>query len=395
MSIHLDPTPTCLSFNVDPLAEAALLAPQFRERAAEGERLRTMPADLVGQVRDARLFELALPRSLGGLELDPLTIVAIIEQLSYADGSAGWTTMIGNSTSFLAWLDPAVAAEFVGGGVPTMGSVFGPMGRAVRRDDGAFDVEGRWGFSSGSPHTEWFMDGVFVMDGRAPQLLNTGKPDWRFALFSAVDTEVVDTWHALGLRGTGSHDVQIVRPSRVPEEHTVLPFDMPARHDGPLYRFPFWALLGVLMGGVAPGIAQRALDELVALAPQKRRPTNLAVTVADDAHLQIELARTETRVRSAKAMFIDSIGSAWDTACNGDVPSNVQLGSVQMAMLESVRSGTAAVDLALRAGGAGCVYDHEPIQRCFRDMHTLGQHIAFSDTGLTNYARTRFGLDQA
>ena len=156
----------------DPVSAAERLAVRFRERAIEGERLRTMPTDLVAQVRHAGLVTLALPRTLGSVELDPLTILSIIEEDSYADGSAGWTTMIGNSTSFLAWLDPVVAADFVADGVPTMGSVFGPTGRAAPRDDAAFDVTGRWAFSSGRPHTEWFFDGAFVTDGSAPRMID-------------------------------------------------------------------------------------------------------------------------------------------------------------------------------------------------------------------------------
>jgi indole-3-acetate monooxygenase len=377
----------------DPLSATKHLAPQFRERAVEGEQLRTMPPDLVAQVRSAGLFNLALPRTLGGLELDPMTILSTLEQLSYADASAGWTTMIGNSTSFLAWLDPDVAADFVADGVPTMGSVFGPTGRAAPRDDGAFDVTGRWSFSSGSPHTEWFFDGVFVADGAAPRMIN-GKPDWRFALFPATDTEIIDTWDALGLRGTGSHDVQLVRPTRVPEEHTVLPFDIPAQHGGPLYRYPFWGLLWIMMAGVPLGIAQRALDEFATLAPQKRRPTNMAITIAEDPHVQIEFARAETALRGAKTMLVDSLGASWDTACNGDVPSGIQLTSTQLALLEVARVATDAADFALRASGASAVYNHQPIQRCFRDIHTLVQHVAFNDSRLNSYSRTRFGLDQ-
>jgi alkylation response protein AidB-like acyl-CoA dehydrogenase len=375
------------------LAATEQLAVQFRDRAEEGEQLRTMPTELVARVRAAGLFTLALPHTLGGLELDPLTIVSIIEQLSYADASAGWTTMIGNSTSFLAWLDPAVAADFVARGVPTMGSVFAPTGRAAPRQDGAFDVTGRWAFSSGSPHTEWFFDGVFVLDGSAPRMID-GKPDWRFGLFSAADTEIIDTWNALGLRGTGSHDVQLVHPTRVPEEHMVLPFDIPARHDGPLYRYSFWSLLTVLMAGIALGIGQRALDELATLAPHKRRPTNTAITIAEDPHVQIEFARAETALQCAKTMLVDSLGTSWDTACNGDIPSGTRTATTQMAMLEVARVATAATAFALRAGGAGAVYNHQPIQRCFRDMHTVIQHIAYSDNGLNNYSRTRFGLNQ-
>jgi indole-3-acetate monooxygenase len=78
------------------LARADALAPEFRARAAEGETNRTMPADLAAKVKKAGLFRLSLPASLGGWEADPITIFEVIEKLSYADGSAGWTALINN-----------------------------------------------------------------------------------------------------------------------------------------------------------------------------------------------------------------------------------------------------------------------------------------------------------
>jgi indole-3-acetate monooxygenase len=89
------------------------LVPAFQARAAEAERLRTMPADLVLRAKRAGLFRLNLPRSLGGYELEPAVTVEIFEEISRADGSAGWTMVIGNSTAFFAWLEPAVAKELI------------------------------------------------------------------------------------------------------------------------------------------------------------------------------------------------------------------------------------------------------------------------------------------
>ena len=62
--------------------------------------LRTMPADLVAMAKAAGLFRMAMPASLGGLELEPVAIMRVIEDLSCADGSAGWTILIGVVVSF-------------------------------------------------------------------------------------------------------------------------------------------------------------------------------------------------------------------------------------------------------------------------------------------------------
>ena len=96
------------------LRRAAALAAEFRARAAEAEANRTMPADLAAKVKKAGLFRLSLPSALGGWEADPFTIFEAIDQLSYADGSAGWTVLIGCSPVFMAWLDPAVRRTSLG-----------------------------------------------------------------------------------------------------------------------------------------------------------------------------------------------------------------------------------------------------------------------------------------
>jgi len=164
------------------LKAARELAPEFSARASEGEAHGTMPADLVSRVKTNGLFRLALPRSLGGLELDPLTIIEVVEMLSEADGSAGWTVLIGNSTAFFAWLDPSAAKAMIGTNIDFCStSMFGPFGRAFPNGTDSFTVSGRWPFNSGCPHSEWLQVGVFVMDGDGPRMRDDTNADWRFA----------------------------------------------------------------------------------------------------------------------------------------------------------------------------------------------------------------------
>jgi indole-3-acetate monooxygenase len=151
-------------------ARAGTLAPEFQARAAEGEINRTMPADLAAKVKKAGLFRLSLPASLGGWEVGPVTLFEVIEKLSHADGSAGWTVLIGNNPSLMAWLDPAVAARMLNGDPDICASAaFAPLGRAVPDGNGSFTVTGRWPCNSGCPHSEWFLGGVLVMDGDQPR----------------------------------------------------------------------------------------------------------------------------------------------------------------------------------------------------------------------------------
>jgi alkylation response protein AidB-like acyl-CoA dehydrogenase len=377
-----DPTVAILDAATD-------LAVDLRARADETDRLRTVPADLVARAKAAGLFRLALPASLGGLELDPSTIMSVIERLAEADGSAGWTIMIGNSTAFFAWLNPDVALDLLAQDVAVASTcMFAPLGRAVPTGRDRLTISGRWPFNSGCDHAEWNQVGVMVMDGDRPRLRADGQPDWRFAFFPAGLAVRHDTWHALGLRGTASHDLEVAGLV-VPEHQTASPLLDPVRHDGPLWRLGFMPLLGVLMAGFPIGVARRALDEIVTLAPRKRRGA-APDTLADDGYVQFEVARAEAHLQSARAYLVDAIRSAWTTLQAGGELGPAEADRILLAMQESMRAARDAVDTAFGLAGAGAVYDGQPLQRCFRDIHTAAQHLAFNPDFLQRWARERF-----
>jgi alkylation response protein AidB-like acyl-CoA dehydrogenase len=377
------------------LAAARELAPALAARAGEGEAERTMPGDLVARAKRAGLFRLALPRSLGGLELDPATIIETVETLSMADGSAGWTVLIGNSTAFFAWLEPAVAREMIGDNPDFAStSVFGPMGRAVPDGDDRFTVSGRWPFNSGCPHSEWLQVGVFVMgeDGSVPRFRDKDIPDWRFAFVRNERAVIEDTWDALGLKGTGSHHLSIPA-TPVPAEHLAAPLFEPARHSGPLWRLPAFSLAGIFMAGLPLGVARRALDEFAELARSKFRgaPTD---AVAEDGHAQVQLARSEAGVQAARAYVYDVVGELWDACRGGDAPRLQQRARLLLAVNQAMRAGVAAVDALFPLAGAGAVFADQPLQRCFRDLHTANQHILFSSNRDKAFAKLQLGIDQ-
>jgi alkylation response protein AidB-like acyl-CoA dehydrogenase len=366
------------------------LAADGRDRAIETNDLRAVPADLMARIKAAGLCQLLLPASLGGLECDPITVVEVIERLARADGSTAWTTMIGNSTLFFAWLDRDVAHEMLAGQTAFAStSMFAPLGRAVPTTRDMLRLSGRWPFNSGCDHAEWNVVGTFVMDGNGPRLRADGQPDWRFAFFPAGFATRHDTWHALGLRGTASHDLE-VDGLELPAWHTAAcMFDGP-RHDGPLWRFPMFTLLSFLMAGFPLGVARCALDEFAALAPTKRRGTS-PTTIAEDGHTQYEFGRCEAEVRGARAFVLDAIGDAWNTAVAGDAPSDTQIAELHVATQNAMRAAIEAVDMCFTLAGAGAVYDHHPLQRCFRDLRTARQHIGFNPGWFKDFARARFG----
>lgn len=378
----------------EPLDAARALSSEISARAQEAEDLRTLPVDLVDRIRAAGLFHLALPATYGGLECDPITIFDVVEELSRADGSTGWTVFIGNSTSFVAWLDPVVAKEIIAGRPDFISTgVFAPTGVARPADDdaGTLVVDGHWTFNSGCPHADWFINGVMVMDGDAPRIVD-GRPDWRFAYYPASDGEIVDTWHVAGLRGTGSHDV-VATGVRVPIERTIAPMFEPAQVDAPLYQLPFAVMLTAFMSAFPLGIARRALDEFATLAAKKSRAIPPGPTLAADEAVQVDLARAEAAVRSARAYAREALAAAYERVCAGDEVSVAQRNDVLMAGLHAGRSARMATDAVFALAGGGALYDTSPLQRCVRDLLAGTQHIFYSVARWKTGGRVQLGMD--
>ena len=347
----------------------------------------------MSEIRRAGLYRIAVPEAIGGLELDPLTTIRIVERVSWADGSAGWTTLIGNATAFFAWLDPDVISAVLGPTPDIISTgVWAPSGRARRTTGGDLVVDGRWTFNSGCLHATWFQTGIMVMDGDRPARRPDGQPDHRFAYYPATEAEVIDTWHATGLRATGSHDV-VVRQLRIPEAHTAMPFFDPPTHDGPLLRLGFRTMTAILLVGFPLGVARRALDEVLALAPGAQRALS-STRVADDRHAQLVLGRAEAELQSARAYVDDAFGDAWDAVQRTGEATTDQHFRVLLAMQHAMDTAVNVVDRVHELVGGSAVLDDHPVGRCFRDVHAARQHPVFSGERLAEYARVVMGVEE-
>jgi indole-3-acetate monooxygenase len=183
------------------------LAPQIQASAEEIERSRRLPLPLVKAMAQAGLFRLWIPRALGGEETDPMTLVRVVEEVSRADGAAGWCMAIGGEYGAFGGYLPADAAREIYGSDPLVrtAGAFRPFGEAVVAN-GGYRVTGRWPLGSGCQHSAWIVGGCRIIDGDRPRLGPDGTPATRILFFPADACEILDTWHSIGLRGTGSHD---------------------------------------------------------------------------------------------------------------------------------------------------------------------------------------------
>ncbi|MGH7897361.1 MAG: acyl-CoA dehydrogenase family protein [Candidatus Binatia bacterium] len=375
------------------LAEAArALVPRVRALADETERQRRLPAELVAAFARAGIFRMAVPRRFGGGEVAASILIAALEELSRADGSAGWCAMIGATSGVIAAYLPDETANEIYARDPEVvtGGVFAPHGRALVVDEG-YRISGRWPFASGCQHCEWLMAGVVVVEDGKPRLLANGQPDSRLMFFPRSAATIVDTWNVSGLRGTGSHDLEIT-DLVVPRTRSVSIITELPRERGPLYRFPVFGLLALGCAAVALGLARAAIDELVRLATEKV-PTGSRRRLAERGAIQVQMAEAEALIGSARAFLYESVGTAWDEAAAGGDISLARRARLRLAATHAVVTSARVVDLMYNAGGGTAIYAASPLQRCFRDAHVVTQHIMVAPATLEVIGRLCFGLE--
>ncbi len=350
--------------------EVRNLSDEIAARASETEAARSVPTDLAAKIAAAGVFRMFVPETLGGPEIDPVSVCEIVEEISRADGSTGWTSMILNTSFFSCWLDTGVAREMLDTEPNSgMAGLFAPIGRTEPVGDDAVRLFGRFPFNSGSPHASWFCEGAFVANAN-------DQPEWRFLFLPRDDVEILDTWRVAGLRGTASHDV-VVDGKVVPLERTTNPIFQTAPHDVPHFRWSFFALLASLMAGFPLGVARRALDEFVVLAVKKSRGG--ADPLATEQVVQLTVARDEGLLRSAVGYVLESVASAWDTSVAGDPITRDQRLAIRLAAANAMRAAIEVVDSVFALAGGGALYDDNPLQRCWRDVHAASSHIFFSN----------------
>ena len=350
----------------------AELAPGITARAAEIEAARRLPPDLVERLKSIGLFQMFVPRSHGGLELDLPAGLEVMKALTRLDGSIGWLAIVaGVGGLFAAAARPELYQQIYQDGpdVAICGSSQ-PAGTAERVADG-YRIKGRWPFASSCTHADWIGGFCVVTDGGKPVPGPQGKPMVRAVLLPARDWEIEDTWHAAGLKGTGSHHITL-RETSVPDIH-VFDVDAAPRLSGPLYQaLRQW--LPLLHGTFSVGLAEGTVDDLLALAHTGRQQLYAAMPMRESEIFQYELGRISADLRAAQAFHEVQVASHWRRALSGTLndPDLLIEGARSAAWLATTCVGIADACFAL--AGSSAVYDSSPLQRRLRDLHVGAQH---------------------
>lgn len=358
---------------IDLVSRARELAELAREHATSGEEHAQLHPELVRQLKEAGLFGMLVPRELGGLEADVATFIDAIEAVARGDGAAGWCVMIAATTGVTAAQLPREGAEemFADPFAPTAG-VLMPKGRATRAD-GGWRVNGSWAFGSGTGHAKWILGGATVFGADGPELIDGKIPHARMMFFPREDVTISDTWHVSGLRGTGSNDFEVA-DAFVPERRSAPIGGGTFWTHGPTYAFPIYGLLALGVAAAGLGIARAAIDALRELATAKT-PTGSRRLLSERAAAQSGIAEAEALVRSGRAFMHEVIGEAWQRAATGSKIGLADRAALRLAATTAALNSARAVDICYNLGGASSIYESNLLQRQFRDVHTMTQHV--------------------
>jgi alkylation response protein AidB-like acyl-CoA dehydrogenase len=375
----------------DLLAAARALGPMIREQRDVSERERQLPTAVVDAIVEARLPEMYVPRQIGGLEVDPITYSEVVQEVSRHDGATGWCLMVWATLGMLgAYVPEATAREIFRGARPTLvAGTINPSGKALAVP-GGYQVTGRWPFGSGIGRSNWVVGNCIVWDGDQRRLGANNAPEQRFVLVPASECEILDTWDVGGLRGTGSNDYTITDVF-VPEDRTLIAFNAPPLQPGPLYACPFITTFAAGVAAPALGIARGAIDAFFELANTKT-PTGSANLLRERSAAQADLARAEGLLGSARAYLYETISAVWDTLLAGREVTMTQRAMVRIAGSHAAVSAAQAVDLLYNAGGGSSLYTRCPLERAFRDVHAVTQHIGVAPVNFEMAGKVLLGM---
>jgi len=350
------------------------------EHAAGGDREGRLSAPVVDALHREGLFGMWVPRSVrGGVELDPVSSLQVIENLSYGDPSTGWVLMaaalaVGTGAAYLG--DEAVDDLFGGERLPVIAGQGTRPGTAVRRA-GGFDLTGSWSFASGIKHAT-HIHTLGVVEG-------TGEP--RIFVLPVGEATLIENWDVLGLRGTGSIDYT-TDGVFVPDAFTHFAGTERSARGGALYSIGIIGFALICHSGWACGIGRRLLDEMTnKVRSGMGRPGTLAHSEA----FQEQYAKAEAKYRSARAFVYETWADVTQTLERGE-PIDLRRQTLMRLALAHITWSchdvaefvyTAAGTVALRAG---------TIQRLFRDMHAGTQHITSAPLVFRNAGSLLAGL---
>jgi alkylation response protein AidB-like acyl-CoA dehydrogenase len=361
-----------------------MLLTAVKERRAEFAANQRISDDVIAMMKAAGVYRALVARRFGGDEVSPCDFLRLIETISMADGSAGWVASFGFSAIYLAALPLATLESIYAAGpdVVFAGGIFPPQ--KATPVDGGLEVSGRWSWGSGCCGAELIGVGIKVDAGRS----NSDLP--LTAVMPRGQVNIVENWDVNGLKGTGSHDL-VVDKVIVPEAWTFIRGGESSL-DTPLYRYPTMALAAQVLAVVGLGIGRAALDDITAIAGGRESITG-APRLSDRPYVQIEIAKAEAAIRSARAFFYEATEEAFASLLAGDPLDPKARNLLRLSSSHAAKVGMEVAQAAYRISGTTGIFTAHSIAHRFQDALIVPQHAFLSEGTWQSSGRVLLGLD--
>ena len=365
----------------------------IREQAAESERLGHLAAPVVQALHDAELFRMLAPVELGGFGLTIPEGITVIERIAEHDASTGWVfAILAGGALFARSFAPEAFASVYGPKLGLAAGSLNPVATRAEAIDGGYRFTGRATYLSGSAHAQWLMAAAIVTNGGEPLVVDGGI-EIRVGLIPIEQARSLDTWHVTGMRATGSTDYEF-DDVMVETGSTFEPFRPRAVVAGDVFSaIPIWAQLGGTLGACAVGAARNMINRFVDLAATKVPAGGNFTSLAERAPAQIAIGEAEGLCQAARAVLMDTVDGVWARGESGEPFTNDVLARQRVGIVTSVRLAAQAIDLLHDAAGMNAVATDSVLDRCWRDIHTMTQHLILSPARYEIAGRVLLGLE--
>ena len=373
------------------MAEVDKIADLVREDAAEAERAGCLTPRVVAALHEANLFRLLLPADEGGLELTIPEAIAVYVRLAACDASTAWNlTILAGNPRFARFISPAVKAVIDGTVHGLMAATLNPAAARAEPVDGGYRFSGRATYLSGSAHADWMMASALLSNDGVP-VFNKGTITIVSGIFPIAKARSLDSWHVTGMRATNSTDYEF-DDVFVADDWAFNPLLLRATGDDVFAAIPLWAQLGSGLAACAVGAAHNMLERFVELAVAKV-PAGGMVRLADKPTAQIAVGEAQALIQAANAVLMETVDDVWARGVARAPFDNTVLAHQRLGTVGAVRLAAQAIDVLHDAAGMSAVASDSVLDRCWRDVHTITQHIVLSPARYEIAGRVMLGLD--
>lgn len=359
---------------VDDIADVIVAGREAAE--AEGK----LTEAVVRAMADKGFTKLYAPRLLGGVEADPVAVALVTEALARLDTAAAWFVMVSNAIRVSAASFPKQLIDTVWG--PDIGTVVAASGNhpfRAEKVEGGYCLSGTNSFVSGCHHARWMLSPIRLDD------------EVRVAILPMDQCTIIDNWHVLGMRGSGSNDVSA--------DEVFVPHHMTAGagtegnpyHTGALYRCPGRIVFSTYVP-VALALAQTALDEVDRLA-QDKRPYATTRELKHRSIAQVKYAKALAIYRATRIYFFDEMETTWQRALRGEDASDDQKADLYLAGTHAVQASAEVVRMAADVAGTSVIYDGSELERIVRDMEVVRHHGFANESRYGSVAQLKWGVE--